>query len=310
MHAIVDQLRNYFRTVNRWALIVTSLLTALLIILNYSTGIENRIVAFSSPLLKFTGFVLLFGFTFCSAWLVQGLFVKENIITPPFFFLLLLSCPILFAGKVTFDWFPAMLTKNMAEPWNQYWSIVLNWPMKCLLVFVGVSILWRAGKYFPPMAGLSAKNFTARPYFLLLLYMVPLLALAATQKDFLQVYPKWQRVEFVELYLQNSLPAKLLFELSYGLDFLTIELFFRGFVILAFVRYAGLSAVLPMAAFYCSIHFGKPLMECITSYFGGIILGVIVYHSRSIWGGLIVHLGIAWLMELAGYAGRVFLQQE
>src|SRR5690606_32481 len=99
-------------------------------------------------------------------------------------------------------------------------------------------------------------------------------------------------------------PAKLLFELSYGLDFFTIELFFRGFLILAFLRYAGKAAILPMAAFYCSIHFGKPLLECITSYFGGLILGVIVLHSRSIWGGLIVHLGIAWLMEVAGYIGR------
>ncbi|MBL0133872.1 MAG: hypothetical protein IPP79_07630 [Chitinophagaceae bacterium] len=63
---------------------------------------------------------------------------------------------------------------------------------------------------------------------------------------------------------------------------------------------AGLSMKrFSMAAFYCSIHFGKPLLECITSYFGGIILGVIVYRTKSIWGGLLMHLGIAWMMELA-----------
>jgi hypothetical protein len=308
MHAIVDQLRSYFRALHPLALIFTSLLTALLIILNYSFGIEHRIVSFSSPLLKFTGFVLLFAFTFCSAWLLQTIFSKEDIFAKPFFYFLLLSSPIIFAGKVTFDWFPAMITKPLSYPWNQYWSVVLNWPLKGLLVFSTVGLIWRWGKYFPPMAGLSTKNFTARPYFLLLLYMIPLLALAATQEDFLRVYPKWQRLNFIEPYLENSLPAKLLFELSYGLDFVTIELFFRGFLVLAFVRYAGKNAILPMAAFYCSIHFGKPVFECITSYFGGIILGVIVYHSRSIWGGLIVHLGIAWLMEIAGYAGRALNQ--
>jgi hypothetical protein len=309
MHAIVDQLRNYFRAVNAWALLFTSLVTTILIILNYTYGIESRIISFSSTLLKFTGFFLLFAFTFCAAWLIQTIFSKENIFSTPFFYLLLISSPIIFAGKVTFDWFAATITRPLDYPWSQYWSVVLNWPMKAVLVFAAVGLLWRWGKYVEPMAGLSAKNFTARPYFLLLLYMVPLLALAATQADFLRVYPKWQRVDFIEPFLENSLPAKLLFELSYGLDFLTIELFFRGFLILAFVRYAGKAAILPMAAFYCSIHFGKPVLECITSYFGGIILGVIVYHSRSIWGGLIVHLGIAWLMEIAGYIGRALTEQ-
>jgi membrane protease YdiL (CAAX protease family) len=96
----------------------------------------------------------------------------------------------------------------------------------------------------------------------------------------------------------------LLYELCYGSDFFTIELFFRGFLVLAFAQYVGKDAILPMAAFYCCIHFGKPLFECISSYFGGIILGVIVYRTKSIWGGLITHLGIAWLMEIAGYWGN------
>jgi hypothetical protein len=30
----------------------------------------------------------------------------------------------------------------------------------------------------------------------------------------------------------------------------------------------------------------------------------VVYHTRSIFGGLIVHLGIAWMMELGGYIGN------
>ncbi len=77
-------------------------------------------------------------------------------------------------------------------------------------------------------------------------------------------------------------------------------------MILAFVKYAGKHAILPMALFYCTIHFGKPLGECISSFFGGIILGVVTYHTRTIWGGLIVHLGIAWLMELGGYLGNIY----
>ena len=137
----------------------------------------------------------------------------------------------------------------------------------------------------------------------MLLIMVPLVAAAATQKDFLAMYPKLSNVQFF-LEENNSWVYKLLYELSYGSDFVSIELFFRGFLILAFVKWAGKETILPMAVFYCTIHFGKPLGECISSFLGGIILGVITYRTKTILGGLIVHLGIAWLMELAGFIGN------
>ena len=137
----------------------------------------------------------------------------------------------------------------------------------------------------------------------MLLIMVPLVALASTQKDFLSMYPKLNNVQFF-LDQKNGGLYKLLYELSYGSDFFSIELFFRGFLILAFAKWAGKETILPMALFYCTIHFGKPLGECISSYFGGIILGVITYYTQSIFGGLMVHLGIAWLMELGGFLGN------
>lgn len=143
-----------------------------------------------------------------------------------------------------------------------------------------------------------------KPYWLMLLIMLPLIAAASTQPDFLAVYPKLKVMAAVYEEPGMRWWHKLFFELSYGSDFITIELFFRGFLILAFIKWAGKDAILPMACFYCTIHFGKPLGECISSYFGGMILGVVVYHSRSILGGLIVHLGIAWLMELGGYIGN------
>jgi hypothetical protein len=50
---------------------------------------------------------------------------------------------------------------------------------------------------------------------------------------------------------------KLLFELSYGSDFLGIEIFFRGFLILAFVKWVGMDAILPMACFLLYYSFWK-----------------------------------------------------
>jgi hypothetical protein len=155
-------------------------------------------------------------------------------------------------------------------------------------------------------AGLTTRNFNARPYFLLLLLLVPLIALAATQHDFLRVYPKVRNIAFVNGLAHPAWPWKLLYELSYGLDFLSIEIFFRGLLVIGLARYAGANVVLPMAAFYCTIHFGKPLGECISSFFGGLILGVLALRTRSILGGLMVHLGLAWMMEIGGWLGNLY----
>ncbi len=142
----------------------------------------------------------------------------------------------------------------------------------------------------------------------MLLIMVPLIAMASTQHDFLSMYPRLKMVTADIGNVPHSWFYKLLLELSYGSDFISIELFFRGFLVLAFIKWVGKDAILAMACFYCAIHFGKPLGECISSYFGGLLLGIVVYHTRSIFGGLIVHLGIAWLMEAGGFIGNMLMK--
>jgi len=306
MKEIVGYLRNYVLYVNRGVFLCTALLVAIAITLNYVLGINQAIVALASWPLRMAGFFLLFAFLFSAAWLIHFLFLGKSIPNSRFFFMLLLATPLIFAAKVTFDPVSQLLTQRLTPPWDQYWYRVLAWPLKFLLVFVLVALIWKWGQLPGAIAGVEAKGFNVKPYFILLACMVPLLAFAATRNDFLHTYPKVQRIDFINQYVAHTYPWKLLYELSYGIDFVTIEFFFRGFLILAFAQYAGKDAILPVAAFYCSIHFGKPLFECITSWFGGIILGAVVYNTRSIWGGLIVHLGIAWLMEVAGYIGHIY----
>ncbi|HMP19674.1 MAG TPA: hypothetical protein PKC39_01825 [Ferruginibacter sp.] len=67
------------------------------------------------------------------------------------------------------------------------------------------------------------------------------------------------------------------------------------------LRICGRHCIIPAACFYCCIHLGKPLGEAVSSFFGGILLGIVTSNTQSIWGGLVVHLGIAWLMEAAGW---------
>ena len=186
---------------------------------------------------------------------------------------------------------------------------MLQLPAKLALLFV---LLWFCSRLLredtipsPALFGLTTKGFRIGPYFLLLACLLPLVGLASTRPDFLHMYPKVKNIAFINGYASPVWPWQLLYELSYGLDFLSIELFFRGLLVIGLVRYAGEKAILPMAAFYCTIHFGKPLGECISSFFGGMILGVIALRTRSILGGLIVHLGLAWLMEIGGWLGNM-----
>ena len=140
-------------------------------------------------------------------------------------------------------------------------------------------------------------------YLWLLLGALPLVIFAATQPSFTSYYPLFARIfpsDYVAFQEGGDVWRVAIFELFYGLDFFSTEMFFRGFLVLAFVRWLGPAAILPMAVFYVTIHFGKPLGETISSFFGGYLLGIFAYYSRSIWGGVLVHIGLAWLMELAG----------
>jgi membrane protease YdiL (CAAX protease family) len=95
------------------------------------------------------------------------------------------------------------------------------------------------------------------------------------------------------------------FELAYGLNFLSIEFFYRGFLVLGMASLLGRGAVMSMASLYCFLHFGKPMGEAVSSIFGGFILGALAYQTRSIWGGVVVHIGIAWMMELAAFLNKL-----
>jgi hypothetical protein len=213
------------------------------------------------------------------------------------FFLLLLLCPLLFAAKTSLNLSTFFSDGEFINPWSKFLQMLLNWPLKCAFVLLIIYGVWTRQDYSKPVAGMN-RHFNWKPYLLLLLCALPLLAISSSMNDFQTTYPKAKNIAFIYPLTQHDFFYTFLYELSYGTDFLTIEAFFRGFVVLAFIRYAGRDAILPMAAFYCAIHFGKPFFECLTSYIGGIMLGVIVYNTRSIWGGLIVHLGMAWLMEL------------
>jgi hypothetical protein len=245
----------------------------------------------------------IFLFAFSVPYLFCRLVTKKKFFHQPWFLLLLFLAPAIFALKVSLN-IPLHIVEN--SNWNYYWNNVFYWPVLLIITGSLLFITWKIFDANQPFYGLKTKAMDWKPYGMMLLAMLPLIAAASTQPDFLAVYPKIKMLPWGYNVPRMTWWHKLLFELSYGCDFITIELFFRGFLVLAFIKWAGKDAILPMACFYCTIHFGKPLGECISSYFGGMLLGIVVYNTRSILGGLMVHVGIAWMMEIGGYLGDLF----
>lgn len=303
MKEILGHFRQYFLEIDKRVLLVSSGFLATLVWANYHLGIDDHISSFSSGFFTFFHWYLVFFIAFLLPYLFYVFFTGKRYFQQPGFVFLIMLSPAIFAAKMTIN---SYFKFSESLQWNEYWNYINYWPFRLVIMTLFLFIIWKLFYRNDSFFGLTVKKFHWRPYLILLALMIPLIAAASTQKDFLSVYPKLKMISESIANLDNKWLYKLLFEISYGSDFISVELFFRGFLILAFLKYAGKDAILPMACFYCCIHFGKPLGECISSYFGGILLGVVVYHTRSIYGGLMVHLGIAWLMELGGYWGNLF----
>ncbi|HWJ92702.1 MAG TPA: CPBP family intramembrane glutamic endopeptidase [Flavisolibacter sp.] len=304
MKKITGYVKDYFIGVDKRILLLSAAFIAVAIFCNYRFHL-NRMAAHMSDPAQYLYWYFVFLLAFSVPYLLYDLFGLHRPFIHSGFIILFFIAPLLFSWKMVYD-IDFSFSGSAAQ--NIYWNQVIYWPFKLLVITVSIFLLWSmTRKDGEPLYGISTRNFRPAPYLVMLLLMVPLIAAASTQKDFLAMYPKLKNIAFLKG-VQGHGWYKLLYELSYGSDFISIELFFRGFLVLAFVKWFGRDAILPMACFYCTIHFGKPLGECISSFFGGLILGVVTYHTRTIFGGLIVHLGIAWLMELGGYLGNSFFR--
>jgi hypothetical protein len=149
--------------------------------------------------------------------------------------------------------------------------------------------------------GCTTQGFYWQVYGLMLLIMVPLIAWASFRADFLHTYPRYRPGALEAAGLAHPLLTVGGYQVSYVVQFVALEIFFRGFMVMSLARYLGGGAVFPMVAVYCFLHFFKPMPETIGSIFGGYILGVIALFSRSTLGGMMAHVGVALLMELFAF---------
>ncbi len=149
-----------------------------------------------------------------------------------------------------------------------------------------------------PYYGLSFKNFDPKPYLLLFLICVPFVVWASFQDSFLNTYPRFKFWAVEPAFGLEKWQMSALFEVAYGIEFLAVETVFRGAMVIGLMKVMGRRAILPMTAVYCCYHFGKPVPEAIASIFGAYLLGILAYYSRNILGGLLIHLAVAYTMEI------------
>lgn len=175
-----------------------------------------------------------------------------------------------------------------------------------LLMFI---TLWIGYKFYYKKRighfyGLQIKGVSFLPYWFMLLGMIPLIYIASLTNSFLEMYPTYNFINgtsYANSLKINPTSTFLIYEFAYILDYASVEVFFRGFLIFAMIKYLGKHAIIPMVSAYVWLHFGKPLGETIGSAFGGYILGITALYSRNIWGGVFIHMGVAFLMDVFAF---------
>lgn len=278
---------------------------AILLTINYSIELEdNYIDALPTNGLRFLGYLALYTTAYYTSiylvFLSKGKGIEQ--LTGKFWLISLLGIAIFSADsgfvlhQYVIDWI-----SPKSKLYGFYFAVLSN-----ATEFLTIALPLFLVNYFlissrADNLGFNKKEIDLAPFFIILLIIAPFIFFSAFERGLNNYYPTFRYGGAAKaLGIVEWLPIAI-YEFFYGLDFFNVELMFRGFMVIGLVTILGRDAVLPMAVLYCTIHFGKPLAEAVSSILGGYILGAIAYQTRSVWGGVIVHIGLAWLMEASAF---------
>lgn len=200
------------------------------------------------------------------------------------------------------QWF-ANFTDQSATPWfrwlrQSHWVALLSqawWAMWLLIGYVllpmlAIRLLLRES---PLEYGLRLNEVLRhwRYYAIFGGVMAGMAILASFNSTFLNTYPFYHLAG-------RSWTDLLLWELIYVLQFFCIEFFYRGFLLRGLQPSLGIASIYVSSLVYLTIHLPKPFLECAGSLAFGLILCLLGSLSRSIWGGVFVHVVLAVSMDL------------
>jgi hypothetical protein len=279
------------------------LFLAVCLVLNYYYNFYGNVLQVQTGFIKFIYYFLFYAFAYAFAIATFVITRKRHDILSrqAFWFK-----SVLIVAIISFDHslpFLRPLIYNSFTYDIQLWSFkVINNISSLFTVIIPILLYYHyKEKDEKHIYGFQLKNFDFKPYVALLLLMIPLIISASFTQGFQQQYPMYKTSDAHLYFKVPEWITTAIYELAYGFDFVSVEFLFRGFMVIGMASILGRGAVLSMAVAYCFLHFGKPAGEAISSIFGGYIIGVIAYETKSIWGGIFIHLGIAWSMECAAY---------
>jgi len=305
IHYLIEFHKDYF-DLKTYLIIVA--FVALLIGLNYTYDIESKYINHFKG--KNIRILMFFAYHFI-AYIGTLIIIKLNktkyklLLSKEFWIKAILVFFILGFSRAFYNHFKTIKELCDPETYRFYYKIANN-AIDFFNIFLPLLFLRYLFdiKNKDGIYGLKFSGVSFRPYIIGLCIMIPFVYLASLTKDFQNYYPVYKRSGggiFSNFYQIPEMVSIVIFEFFYISSFVFVELFFRGALVIGFVKLLGKNCVLPMAATYVVLHFGKPIGETISSFFGGYILGIWAYYSRNIWGGVFIHGGIALLMEIFAF---------
>jgi hypothetical protein len=181
---------------------------------------------------------------------------------------------------------------------DPHWIVLVNityWDATQVIGFLVVPaiVVWMRRERLRDY-GMRAEGFLhhAWIYAFLAGLVIPVVWLASGTPGFLSYYPIYKLAG-------RSLFDFGFWECVYALQFLAVEFFFRGFMVLGLGGRLGSASIAAAVAPYCMIHFGKPPAEVCAAVLAGIVLGTLAIKTRSILAGALIHVTVAISMDVS-----------
>jgi hypothetical protein len=279
------------------------------LIINYTIDLENHLIdGYTSNPIRILLYFTLYAFGYYTSCLLVSSFKKEKEFWRSRVFWVFSLFGLLILSLDRGFPYQQSLVNAFHLPYSVYTWVykMTSQVLSFLLVFTPLLLFyWRKDKVESGFYGLT-KRSNVSPYLYLLLAVAPIIIVSSFYDSFTNYYPIYKTNQVAEVWHWPAFVPVILFELFYGFDFLNVELVYRGFFVLGMVQILGKHSIMPMVTIYCFLHFGKPVGEAISSIFGGYVLGIVALYTRSIWGGILIHVGVAWMMEVAAYVAKQF----
>jgi CAAX protease family protein len=159
---------------------------------------------------------------------------------------------------------------------------------------VPLGLMWMIAGLRPAELGVQVQGIGKHLWIYIALYavMFPVLFWASSLDAFQSYYPFYKNGYAV------GGAALAIYVVGYALQFVGVEVFFRGFLTFGLAGRFGWWAIVIATIPYVMIHFGKPTPEIFGAFFAGLILSFLALRTQSVVPGIGLHIAIAFTMDL------------